>query len=164
MFLAFTCWHKLRKTFSFGKLYFCFALLRLSGIYSSTENLRWPHQFVQSCQNPEDRGSVPFWCPTTFFFDIFVVFGTDQRSRTFSLLCKTSNTWNLPEFGGTSISIELKTVEGTVTKFLATECTVFHKKKKRREKERKWKWKCPAEVSRYCDSLDLTFCEKTKEK
>lgn len=86
MFLAFTCWPKLRKTFSFGKLYFCFALLRLSGVYSSTENLRWAHQFLQSCQNPEDRGQCLFGVRLLFFLT-FLLFLARTKDRELLAYC-----------------------------------------------------------------------------
>ena len=160
MFLVFTCWHTLRKTFSFSRLYFCFAILRLSGVYSPTENLRWAHEFVQSCQNPEDRGSGY----DNFFLTFLLLLArSEDRELLACLLCMISSTWNLPGFGGTSISLNWKQSKVRSPNFWVTECSVFQKKGNRR-KERGSALPRLHGTHSPCDLLDLTFCEKTKEK
>jgi len=164
MFLVFRCWHKLRKTFSFSRLYFRFTILSLSGVYSPTENLRWAHEFVQSCQNPEDRGSVPFWCPTTFF-DIFVAFGTNRRSRAFSLFTlydlkylKFARVWRYEYLYWTENNRRYG------HQIFGSQNVLCSKKKGDRRKERGSALPRLHGTDCPCDLLDLTFCEKTKEK
>lgn len=67
------------------------------------------------------RGSriSAFLVSDNFFLTFLLLLArSEDRELLACLLCMISSTWNLPGFGGTSISIELKTVEGTVTKVL----------------------------------------------
>ena len=78
------------------------------------------------------RGSriSAFLVSDNFFLTFLLLLArSEDRELLACLLCMISSTWNLPGFGGTSISIELKTVEGTVTKFLGHRMFCVPKKK-----------------------------------
>lgn len=120
----------IEENFFFQQIIFLFrdiALVR--GLFTHWESTvsSWICSVVSK---PRGSRISAFLVSDNFFLTFLLLLArSEDRELLACLLCMISSTWNLPGFGGTSISIELKTVEGTVTKFLGHRMFCVPKKK-----------------------------------
>lgn len=154
----------IEENFFFQQIIFLFrdiALVR--GLFTHWESTvsSWICSVVSK---PRGSRISAFLVSDNFFLTFLLLLArSEDRELLACLLCMISSTWNLPGFGGTSISLNWKQSKVRSPNFWVTECSVFQKKGDRRKEHGSALPRLHG-TDFSCDLLDLTFCEKTKEK
>lgn len=121
----------IEENFFFQQIIFLFrdiALVR--GLFTHWES-KVSSWICSVVSKPRGSRISAFLVSDNFFLTFLLLLArSEDRELLACLLCMISSTWNLPGFGGTSISIELKTVEGTVTKVLGHRMFCVPKKRR----------------------------------
>lgn len=154
----------IEENFFFQQIIFLFrdiALVR--GLFTHWES-KVSSWICSVVSKPRGSRISAFLVSDNFFLTFLLLLArSEDRELLACLLCMISSTWNLPGFGGTSISLNWKQSKVRSPNFWVTECSVFQKKGDRRKEHGSALPRLHGTDFSW-DLLDLTFCEKTKEK